>query len=136
MNATNEPLYVIDGVPMFNLSGEGGQEFDSKGSSEAIADINPEDIESMSVLTGAAAAALYGSHAANGAIVITTKGPWTSSKFDKVCYYIDSDELHLVKKILDGVETSKSQIDIFEYLQSDVAKSWVDVSDKYLNLCR
>ncbi|MCD7939127.1 MAG: hypothetical protein LUH50_03110 [Bacteroides intestinalis] len=72
----------------------------------------------------------------NGAIVITTKGPWTSSKFDKVCYYIDSDELHLVKKILDGVETSKSQIDIFEYLQSDVAKSWVDVSDKYLNLCR
>ena len=41
--------------------------------SEPIADINPEDIESMSVLTGAAAAALYGSEAANGAIVITTK---------------------------------------------------------------
>lgn len=39
----------------------------------AIADINPDDIESISVLTGAAAAALYGSNAANGAIVITTK---------------------------------------------------------------
>lgn len=71
----------------------------------------------------------------NGAIVITTKGPWTSSKFDKVCYYIDSDELHLVKRILDGVETSKSQSDIFEYLQSDVVKSWVDVSNRYLSLC-
>ena len=58
---------------MFNLGSEGGQGYDSKGSTEAIADINPEDIESMSVLTGAAAAALYGSHAANGAIVITTK---------------------------------------------------------------
>ena len=44
---------------------EGGTEFSSKGATEPIADINPEDIESMSVLTGAAAAALYGSDAAN-----------------------------------------------------------------------
>lgn len=70
---SSNALYVIDGVPMFNLSGEGGTEFDSSGTTEAIADINPEDIESMSVLTGAAAAALYGSNAANGAVVITTK---------------------------------------------------------------
>lgn len=58
---------------MYAGTGKGGTEFDSKGSTEPIADINPEDIESMSVLTGAAAAALYGSDAANGAIVITTK---------------------------------------------------------------
>ena len=58
---------------MFNLGSEGGTEFDSRGTTEAIADINPEDIESISVLTGAAAAALYGNNAANGAIVITTK---------------------------------------------------------------
>lgn len=70
---SSNALYVIDGVPMFNLGGEGDTEFGSAGTSEAIADINPEDIESVSVLTGAAAAALYGSHAANGAIVITTK---------------------------------------------------------------
>jgi len=70
---SNNALYVIDGVPMFNMGGEGDTEFGSQGSSEAIADINPEDIESISVLTGAAAAALYGSNAANGAIVITTK---------------------------------------------------------------
>lgn len=70
---SSNALYVIDGVPMYNFGGGGGTEFESQGSSEGIADINPEDIESVSVLTGAAAAALYGSEAANGAIVITTK---------------------------------------------------------------
>lgn len=68
---SSNALYVIDGVPMFTGSGNGGgTEFASKGATEPIADINPEDIESMSVLTGAAAAALYGSDAANGAFII------------------------------------------------------------------
>lgn len=70
---SNNALYVIDGIPMFNLKDAGETEFSSKGETEAIADINPEDIESLSVLTGGAASALYGSSAANGAIVITTK---------------------------------------------------------------
>ena len=70
---SSNALYVIDGIPMFNFGGGGGKEFDSRGATESIADINPDDIESMSVLTGAAAAALYGSNAANGAILITTK---------------------------------------------------------------
>lgn len=70
---SSNALYVIDGIPMYNLKGEGSTVFGSQGTTEAIADINPEDIESISVLTGAAAAALYGSQASNGAIVITTK---------------------------------------------------------------
>ena len=71
---SSNAMYVIDGVPMFaNTSRSNGTEFASQGNTEPIADINPEDIESMSVLTGAAAAALYGSEAANGAIIITTK---------------------------------------------------------------
>jgi len=69
----NNVLYVIDGIPMFNKKSAEGTEFGSTGTSEGIADLNPEDVESVSVLTGAAAAALYGSDAANGAIVITTK---------------------------------------------------------------
>lgn len=73
ISQSSNALYVIDGIPMYNFGGGGGTEFDSRGSSESIADINPEDIESMSVLTGAAAAALYGSNAANGAIMITTR---------------------------------------------------------------
>lgn len=73
ISQSSNALYVIDGVPLFPQTRSGGTEFASQGSSEPIADINPEDIESMSVLTGAAAAALYGSAAANGAVVITTK---------------------------------------------------------------
>lgn len=73
ISQSSNVLYVIDGIPMLNSGGEGGKEFDSRGTSEGIADINPEDVESMSVLTGAAAAALYGEKASNGAIVITTK---------------------------------------------------------------
>lgn len=73
ISQSSNALYVIDGIPMYNFGGGGGTEFDSKGATESIADINPEDIKSISVLTGAAAAALYGSEAANGAIMITTK---------------------------------------------------------------
>ena len=70
---SNNALYVIDGIPMYNFGGGGSTEFGSKGETESIADLNPDDIESLSVLTGAAAAALYGSNAANGAIIVTTK---------------------------------------------------------------
>ena len=73
ISQSSNALYVIDGVPMYTSAKEGSTEFGSQGSSDPIADINPDDIESMSVLTGAAAAPLYGSDAANGAIVITTK---------------------------------------------------------------
>ncbi|HBG39889.1 MAG TPA: SusC/RagA family protein [Porphyromonadaceae bacterium] len=70
---SNNALYVVDGIPMFDFASEGGTVFDSSGARDAVADINPEDIESLSVLTGAAASALYGNMAANGVILITTK---------------------------------------------------------------
>ena len=73
ISQSSNALYVIDGVTMFTTARDGGTEFASQGTTDPIADINPEDIESMSVLNGAAAAALYGSDAANGAIVVTTK---------------------------------------------------------------
>lgn len=70
---SNTAMYVIDGVPMYTTGGSGGTEFDSRGGTSSVADINPEDIESMTVLNGASASALYGSEAANGVIMITTK---------------------------------------------------------------
>ena len=71
---SNTVLYVIDGIPMYNKSfGGSGGTMESPVGSEAAADINPEDIESISMLTGPSAAALYGSDAANGVIVINTK---------------------------------------------------------------
>src|SRR5690606_3035734 len=72
MNASTEPLYVIDGVPV--SSGNTGQMGDYIYSTNNIMNtLNPEDIESISILKDAAAASLYGSRAANGVVVITTK---------------------------------------------------------------
>ena len=70
---SSQALYVIDGIPMFNTGGGGDTQFGSRGATEGIADINPDDIESLTVLSGAAASALYGNNAANGVILITTK---------------------------------------------------------------
>ena len=69
---SNQPLYVIDGVPIDNGGGNNGINT-GVASTSRVADINPEDIESMSVLKGAAATVLYGSRAASGVILITTK---------------------------------------------------------------
>lgn len=81
ISGNNQPLYVVDGIPMNNSSfnvasgfavadvyASRSLDFSSRGD-----DFNPEDIESLTVLKGAAAAALYGSNASNGAIIITTK---------------------------------------------------------------
>ncbi len=73
LTQSNQPLYVIDGVPMNNFSSSTTTSTASVDFGNAASDINPNDIESMSVLKGAAATSLYGSRAANGAIIITTK---------------------------------------------------------------
>lgn len=70
-SADNQPLFVVDGVPVDNSTVESGGT--PRGMTNRIADINPNDIETMSVLKGAAATALYGVRAANGAVIITTK---------------------------------------------------------------
>ena len=64
LNASNNPLIVIDGLPMAGTAG---------GSRGVLASINPNDIESFSVLKDASATAIYGSRGANGVIIITTK---------------------------------------------------------------
>ena len=81
ITGNNEPLYVVDGVPISNSS------FGNAGSGGGVdlpngaADINPDDIESITVLKGPNAAALYGLRAGNGVIVITTKKGDASKKF-------------------------------------------------------
>ncbi|HET8736032.1 MAG TPA: SusC/RagA family TonB-linked outer membrane protein [Pricia sp.] len=71
--ANNQPLFVVDGVPIDNSTIESGVNNTPRGLTNRAADINPADIQSMSVLKGAAATALYGVRAANGAVIITTK---------------------------------------------------------------
>jgi TonB-linked SusC/RagA family outer membrane protein len=72
LQGSPQPLFVIDGLPLDNSTGNsfgnGAIDFGNR-----VADINPDDVETMTVLKGAAATALYGSRAKNGAIVITTK---------------------------------------------------------------
>lgn len=76
ISGNNQPLFVINGVPVegsgFDMastgSGNGGYDYGN-----LVQDINPDDIESVSVLKGASASALYGSRANNGVILITTK---------------------------------------------------------------
>ncbi len=71
INGTNSPLFVIDGVPIDN--NEQDADVDGVDQSNRAVDINPNDIENMTILKGAAATALYGVRAANGAVIITTK---------------------------------------------------------------
>ncbi|WP_353718209.1 SusC/RagA family TonB-linked outer membrane protein [Dyadobacter sp. 676] len=74
ITGNNQPLYVIDGIPMNNANGaQGTTLFDTRDAGDAISNLNPEDIENISILKGASAAALYGSQAANGVILVTTK---------------------------------------------------------------
>lgn len=75
LTQNNNALYVIDGIPMPDLlSGQPSDRFGGAGQSgDGISNINPDDIESISVLTGPSASALYGYTAANGVILITTK---------------------------------------------------------------
>ena len=73
LGGNNQPLYVVDGVPLDNTSyGQAGL-WGGFDEGDGMSSINPDDIETMSVLKGANAAALYGSRASNGVILITTK---------------------------------------------------------------
>ena len=69
INAGRQPLYVIDGIPMANIKAD----YNMVNTSNPLSMINPNDIESISVLKDASAAAVYGSRAANGVVIITTK---------------------------------------------------------------
>lgn len=78
LTGSNQPLFVVDGVPIFNSdiragASGGGRITNSTDTGNLAQDINPEDVESVTVLKGGAAAARYGARARNGAIIITTK---------------------------------------------------------------
>ncbi len=73
VNRDNQPLFVIDGILMDNSTSTQGQSAELRGMSNRAADINPDDIETINILKGGAATALYGLRGANGVVVITTK---------------------------------------------------------------
>jgi len=81
MTGNNQPLYVVDGVPLDNTNFGSASTAGGYDLGDGISSINPDDIESMSVLKGPAASALYGSRASHGVILITTKKADGKGKF-------------------------------------------------------
>lgn len=89
LNGNNQPLFVVDGVPFDNSSftNVGATSVGASGVTNRAFDLDPNNIQSMTILKGAAAAALYGSRAANGAVIITTKsGKKQSRKGTEITY--------------------------------------------------
>ncbi len=75
LTGNNQPLYILNGIPLVNNNYQqtGNDGYGGKDGGDGIGDINPDDIESMSILKGASATALYGYRGANGVVLITTK---------------------------------------------------------------
>jgi len=106
LSQTNQPLYVINGVPMenkptglnnLNPNGNSGSQWDNAPDlGDAVGNLNPDDIESISVLKGAAASALYGSRAKAGVILITTKSGKGNS--------IDFNSNYVVEQVMDRTD--------------------------------
>ncbi|WP_316791261.1 SusC/RagA family TonB-linked outer membrane protein [Pedobacter frigoris] len=106
LSQTNQPLYVINGIPMentptglnnLNPNGNKGSQWDNAPDlGDAVGNLNPDDIESISVLKGAAASALYGSRAKAGVILITTKSGKGNS--------IDFNSNYVVEQVMDRTD--------------------------------
>ncbi len=73
LTGNNQPLYVVDGIPISNINNGSAGMWGGNDGGDGISSINPQDIASVSVLKGGAASALYGSRASNGVIIVTTK---------------------------------------------------------------
>lgn len=102
ISASNEPLYVVDGFPITDEKDAGGGPF-AGASSNALASINPNDIESIQILKDASATAIYGSRGANGVVIITTKtgqkGKTIVSFENSLSSKIVSDKLDILNSV-------------------------------------
>jgi len=131
----NRPLIIIDGIPLDNQnfnttdtqSGNGGRDYGDAGF-----DINPEDIESMNVLKGGAAAALYGSRAQNGVILITTKkgkAGKTEISFNSGVSFEKINIIPQVQKLYGGGAGNPSTITQTDFQQATINGTTFDIVD-------
>jgi TonB-linked SusC/RagA family outer membrane protein len=117
----SDALIVVDGVPIVNNTySAAGSDFGSVQGSDGASSINPDDIESMTVLRGASAAALYGSQAGNGVIVITTK----KGGKDKMTVNLNSGAVLESTFMLPKVQNSYGQGSEGLYVDSLYGDSW------------
>lgn len=105
VTAGNQPLYVVDGIPITSSSlGD-----PTNDPTNPLADINPNDIESIEVLKDASAAAIYGSRASNGVVLITTKKGKAGSTAINVNYFTGNSQPTVHRKFLDA----KQYVELF-----------------------
>ena len=129
LTGSNQALFIVDGVPVNNSNNNaGGQLTGSTDGGNAVNDINPEDIASISVLKGASAAALYGSRAANGVVIITTKrGQNTGGRINVEFNTSVSFERVLLLPELQNTFGQGQQGDNYGFLNDQ--ESWGDIFD-------
>nr|WP_294941315.1 SusC/RagA family TonB-linked outer membrane protein [uncultured Mucilaginibacter sp.] len=135
----SSPLYVINGVPMDNTQRGAAGEWGGADYGDGISNINPDDIESMTVLKGQSASALYGSRASNGVILITTKSgkknsPFgvefnTNVQFDKAVDNTDYQQVYGQGMLVNGVVTKPTTLDLARNSGSLAWGSKMDGSD-------
>ncbi len=132
--SNNDPLYVIDGVPMLN-QGNGsngaepgtdifGSQTGNRDGGDAMSLINPDDIESITVLKGSSASALYGSQGANGVILITTKKGKEGKLSVNVNSSITMDEVMSLPKLQSEYQSASVNDPIAENGRVSDPKSW------------
>ncbi|MDR2814782.1 MAG: SusC/RagA family TonB-linked outer membrane protein [Prevotellaceae bacterium] len=119
---SNDPLYVVDGIPYSNPEVVTGSRLTSSGAyGTGLSTLDPNDIESMSVLKGAAAAALYGSRAANGVVLITTKSGSKRTRLSQKKFEVTVAASYAVETVasLPEYQNSYGQGSNFQYSNSN-----------------
>src|SRR5947199_3739070 len=114
VNASSEPLYVVDGVPLGNGAGGG-----LSAGRDPLNYLNPNDIESITVLRDASAAAIYGSNAANGVVLITTKG--SKGRQGTGVEYSTSGSVSSVTRLPDVLNAAQFAAAVAQYAPTRVA---------------
>ena len=109
INASNEPLYVVDGLPI--VTGNTSQLGAGNQQTNGLTDINPNDIESIEVLKDAAAAAIYGSRASNGVVLITTKRGKAGKARVDLDYYTGAQTVWKKPQVLTGEQQTQLFLD-------------------------
>ncbi|MBL6447874.1 SusC/RagA family TonB-linked outer membrane protein [Fulvivirga sp. 29W222] len=119
----NQPLFVVDGIPMNNNTNASSNQLTGGGAyGSRIQDLDPNNIESMNVLKGAAAAALYGTRAANGVVVITTKSG--SAKASKKGLEISYSTSYAIEKVANLPDYQNTYGTGTNFAYSQVNGSW------------
>ena len=139
LSGNNQPIYVVDGVILSNdLSGTGSSDWDSNANDygNMLKNLNPDDFETVSVLKGAAATALYGSRGLNGAVVITTKSGKGATGFGvSVSQTFGIDHAHggMQRQMIYGPGNYSGNVTYGEKNANGTFKKWDNINQFFLN---